>query len=51
LDDEKHDWIGEEEVIKLLRHRAGWLAHYPERELISRRYLNHQRALTDAALA
>jgi 3' terminal RNA ribose 2'-O-methyltransferase Hen1 len=51
LDDEKHDWIGEEEVTKLLRHGEGWLAHHPERELIARRYLKHQRDLTNAALA
>jgi 3' terminal RNA ribose 2'-O-methyltransferase Hen1 len=51
LDDEKHYWIGEDEVTKLLRHGEGWLAHHPERELIARRYLKHQRALTDAALA
>jgi 3' terminal RNA ribose 2'-O-methyltransferase Hen1 len=51
LDDEKHYWIGEEEVTKLLRHGEGWLAHHPERELIARRYLKHQRDLTNAALA
>jgi 3' terminal RNA ribose 2'-O-methyltransferase Hen1 len=41
LDDEKHYWIGEDEVTKLLRHGEGWLAHHPERELIARRYLKH----------
>jgi 3' terminal RNA ribose 2'-O-methyltransferase Hen1 len=51
LDDEKHYWIGEDEVTKLLRHGEGWLAQHPERELIARRYLKYQRALTDAALA
>jgi 3' terminal RNA ribose 2'-O-methyltransferase Hen1 len=51
LDDEKHYWIGEDEVTKLLRHGEGWLAHHPERELIARRYLKHQRDLTNAALA
>jgi 3' terminal RNA ribose 2'-O-methyltransferase Hen1 len=51
LDDEKHYWIGDDEVAKLLRHGDGWLARHPERELIARRYLKHQRSLTDAALA
>ena len=51
LDDEKHYWVGEDEVAKLLRHGDGWLSLHPERELIARRYLKHQRALTDAALA
>jgi 3' terminal RNA ribose 2'-O-methyltransferase Hen1 len=51
LDDAKHYWIGDDEVAKLLRHGDGWLARHPERELIARRYLKHQRDLTDAALA
>jgi len=51
LDDEKHYWIGEDEVAKLLRHGDGWLARHPARELIARRYLKHQRDLTHAALA
>jgi 3' terminal RNA ribose 2'-O-methyltransferase Hen1 len=51
LDDEKHYWVGDDEVAKLLRHGEGWLARHPERELIARRYLKHQRSLTDAALA
>ncbi len=51
LDNEKHYWVGDEEVEKLLRRGAGWLAAHPERELIARRYLRHQRRLTDDALA
>jgi len=50
LDDEKHYWVGEDEVEKLLRHGQGWLALHPERELITRRYLKHKR-LVRAALA
>ncbi len=50
LDDEKHYWVGEEEVEKLLRHGEGWLATHPEREQIARRYLRHQARLTRAAL-
>jgi 3' terminal RNA ribose 2'-O-methyltransferase Hen1 len=51
LDNEKHYWVGDEEVEKLLRHGAGWLAAHPARELIARRYLKNRRPLMDAALA
>ncbi|MEV6691172.1 3' terminal RNA ribose 2'-O-methyltransferase Hen1 [Micromonospora sp. NPDC051196] len=50
LDDAKHYWVAPEEVDKLLRVGAGWLAEHPERALIVRRYLAHRRALTDRAL-
>jgi 3' terminal RNA ribose 2'-O-methyltransferase Hen1 len=51
LDDDKHYWVGDDEVQKLLRHGAGWLSQHPERELITQRYLKHQRSLAQAALA
>lgn len=51
LDNDKHYWIGDEEVQKLLRHGENWLASHPEREQIVRRYLKHQRKLADTALA
>jgi 3' terminal RNA ribose 2'-O-methyltransferase Hen1 len=51
LDDEKHYWVGEDEVDKLLRRGAGWLAGHPEREAITRRYLKYQSRLTREALA
>jgi 3' terminal RNA ribose 2'-O-methyltransferase Hen1 len=51
LDDDKHYWVGDAEVEKLLRHGEGWLAQHPERELITRRYLRHQRGLMREALA
>jgi len=50
LDNEKHYWVGDEEVEKLLRHGEGWLAAHPERESITRRYLKHRRDLVDDAL-
>ena len=43
LDDDKHYWVGDEEVDKLLRHGEGWLASHPERERIAQRYLKRQR--------
>jgi len=51
LDAEKHYWVGEAEVEKLLRRGEGWLAGHPERELIVNRYLKYQRSLRDEALA
>ena len=51
LDNDKHYWIGEDEVEKLLRHGAGWLATHPAKDAIARRYLKHRRHLADAALA
>lgn len=50
LDDQKHYWVGPEEVEKLLRHGEGWLASHPERESIARRYLRHRRSLVDDAI-
>ena len=49
LDDDKHYWVGDDEVDKLLRRGGEWLATHPERELITRRYLRHDRRLTRAA--
>ena len=51
LDAEKHYWVGEDEVEKLLRKGEGWLASHPERETIVKRYLRFDRKLTGSALA
>jgi len=51
LDDEKHYWVGEAEVKKLLKHGDNWLTAHPEQESIVLRYLKHQRKLTQEALA
>lgn len=51
LDDEKHYWVGDAEIEKLLKHGNDWLAEHPEQESIARRYLKHQRHLTREALA
>jgi 3' terminal RNA ribose 2'-O-methyltransferase Hen1 len=50
LDDAKHYWVGDDEVDKLVRAGSGWLAAHPERELVTHRYLAHQRGLKDAAM-
>ena len=51
LDDDKHYWVGDPEVAKLVRHGEGWLAGHPERETVARRYLRHQRNLVRDAVA
>ena len=51
LDDDKHYWVGDAEVEKLLRHGEGWLRDHPERELITNRYLKHQKRLAREALS
>jgi 3' terminal RNA ribose 2'-O-methyltransferase Hen1 len=51
LDNEKHYWVGDEEVEKLLRRGEGWLSSHPEREAITRRYLKYRRSLADDVLA
>ncbi|MDP9778533.1 3' terminal RNA ribose 2'-O-methyltransferase Hen1 [Nakamurella flavida] len=49
LDDDKHYWVGDDEVDKLARAGGDWLAHHPERDLILRRSLARQRDLVDEA--
>lgn len=49
LDDDKHYWVGDEEVAKLLEKGAGWLETHPERDDVARRYLKRQRSLARAA--
>jgi 3' terminal RNA ribose 2'-O-methyltransferase Hen1 len=51
LDDDKHYWVGEDEIEKLLRHGEGWLSQHPAREQITKRYLKRQYRLTRLALA
>jgi 3' terminal RNA ribose 2'-O-methyltransferase Hen1 len=51
LDDDKHYWVGDAEVEKLLRHGEGWLREHPERELITNRYLKHQKRLAREAMS
>ncbi len=51
LDDEKHYYVGDAEVDKLLRHGEGWLNGHPERRLIISRYLKRRDSLMDQAFA
>ncbi|MBL1078565.1 3' terminal RNA ribose 2'-O-methyltransferase Hen1 [Nocardia sp. 2] len=51
LDGGKHYWLDSTEIDKLLRVGEGWLVGHPEREWITRRYLNRRHALVQDALA
>ena len=50
LDNDKHYWVGDDEVEKLLAKGGPWLGAHPDRELIVRRYLRHRRPLATTAL-
>lgn len=49
LDNNKHYYVGEAEVEKLLRKGEGWLETHPARELIVRRYLRRLGGLVRQA--
>lgn len=51
FDNEKHYFVGEDELEKLLEKGGGWLASHPEKEQITRRYLKHRSSLYRQALA
>ncbi len=51
LDDDKHYWVDDAEIEKLMRRGEGWLAAHPERDVIVRRYLKRQARLFFPALA
>jgi 3' terminal RNA ribose 2'-O-methyltransferase Hen1 len=50
FDRQKHYWIGEAEIDKLLDHGRGWLPDHPEKTLIARRYFKNLRSLAHTAL-
>jgi 3' terminal RNA ribose 2'-O-methyltransferase Hen1 len=51
LDNEKHYWVSQHEVEKLLQKGEGWLKAHPEKEQIIRRYLKNVSGLAKNALA
>lgn len=51
FDNEKHYFVGDDELQKLLAKGGGWLAAHPEKEWITRRYLKFQPSLYREALA
>jgi hypothetical protein len=50
LDDAKHYWVGDDEVERLLRRGEGRLCNHPEKELITKRCLKHQKWLANEAM-
>lgn len=48
LDADKHYWVGDDEVEKLLRKGEGWLRGHPQKEAIAARYLRYSRLTRDA---
>jgi len=50
LDDEKHYWVGEDEIEKLLRHGSKWVPEHPSKHMIVSRYLKKQGSLKKQAL-
>ncbi|MBT1689303.1 3' terminal RNA ribose 2'-O-methyltransferase Hen1 [Dawidia soli] len=50
LDNEKHYWVSQHEVEKLLTKGEGWLKDHPAREQIIRRYLRNIGGLAKNAL-
>lgn len=50
LDNDKHYWIGDDEIEKLLKFGEGWLASHPDKDLITRRYLKNFKSLANEAL-
>jgi 3' terminal RNA ribose 2'-O-methyltransferase Hen1 len=51
MDNEKHYWVANDEIEKLLKRGEGWLGAHPEKDLIVSRYLKRQRSLTQEALS
>jgi len=51
LDDDKHYWVSEDEIEKLLKRGGDWLVRHPDKELITRRYLRYRGQLMESALA
>ncbi|RPD40564.1 3' terminal RNA ribose 2'-O-methyltransferase Hen1 [Chitinophaga barathri] len=49
-DNDKHYFVGKEEVEKLMEKGRDWLETHPQKELIILRFLKHQKGLANQAL-
>jgi 3' terminal RNA ribose 2'-O-methyltransferase Hen1 len=49
-DNDKHYWVGQHEIEKLLEKGKDWLAGHPAKELITMRYLKNRKQLANQAL-
>ncbi|MBI6121458.1 3' terminal RNA ribose 2'-O-methyltransferase Hen1 [Salegentibacter maritimus] len=50
LDNDKHYFVSQNEIDKLLKKGKGWLENHPEKEQITRRYLINLNSLSRQAL-
>jgi 3' terminal RNA ribose 2'-O-methyltransferase Hen1 len=50
IDAQKHYWVGEDEIDKLIKLGNGWLARHPKAEQITMRYLKRRRRLVNMAI-
>ena len=50
FDKQKHYWMSDDEVEKLLRHGEGWLSSHPEMKLITRRYFDKKQSLASRVI-
>ena len=50
FDKQKHYYIAEDEIKKLLEHGEGWLADHPQKEKITRRYFTARRSYARRAM-
>ncbi|MBN8741817.1 MAG: 3' terminal RNA ribose 2'-O-methyltransferase Hen1 [Lysobacterales bacterium 69-70] len=51
IDGDKHYFVGDDEVDKLVAKAGDWLAAHPQRDWIANRYLKRRRSLVRSALA
>ena len=51
FDNQKHYYVGDDEIEKLLSHGSSWLGRHPRKEEITRRYLKSHPSLYRQALA
>ncbi|RAL21311.1 3' terminal RNA ribose 2'-O-methyltransferase Hen1 [Thermoflavimicrobium daqui] len=51
LDNQKHYFVGEDELGKLFKHGEKWLSTHPEYELITKRYLKYSNKLVATAIS
>jgi 3' terminal RNA ribose 2'-O-methyltransferase Hen1 len=49
-DNDKHYWIGQHEIEKLLEKGKDWLPSHPAKEFITMRYLKNQRSLANQVM-
>lgn len=50
FDRQKHYWMSDDEVEKLLKHGEGWLKTHPQLKWITRRYFYKRQSLANSAL-